>query len=844
MSGWRRMLRAGVLPIGQRRPTAGRSPAAAALGGTIAVLVLILASTNFAQDPHATHRTASLPRELVERPLPLRGGIGAAHDAVSTMSPQAQAFYDQGLAYLHSFVWIEAARSFHQALRLDPTLAMAGIGLSFAYIELNAPAEAHAALERARALAPAASMHDRLHIDVRTAQLAAEDAPHDAARLAAYRAALDEALARCPSDEELWLQRGAAESLDPSDRGQGSPPAAARFYERALQLAPNHFAAHHYLTHVFENGGRPAEALTHAAAYAAMAPAIPHAHHMHGHELRRLGRIEEAIAEFETADRLETEYFEAEHVPVELDWHYHHNLDLLATSYEYVGQMAKAERLLKAAFAIPSQLIVQEFNKREWPMFLLARGRIDEALAAANVLMNHASPIVRAAGHVEAGHAMLASARFESAAQESNAALRELKSAVDGAGLVADALEALQGEFFLRTGQREKGRAMLEEAIRKERAAPGPDNWIRALFTIERIASAARAVDDWELADRVAHQMLEHDPAYAGTHYALALAAAHAGADRAAADEFALAERHWSRADPDLPELAKVRTEKTSGRASGFLQAPDAPEPAGFHHVHLNSVDPAGSVAFYTKTFDVTKKTSLAGFEAVHSEHMYLLFTRVASPASAELDTAIWHFGWGSPDVEADYQRHVVQGVPFATPLTKLGTGTLFAYLRAPDGNLVEINTAQTNAFTHVHMFSAAPLCAADWYERFLGATRAQGRGQTPPADCHVPFAAPSEPLGVIRQPSAIVRLDDINLIIYPQQKPASLASTRGRVTDHIAVSYPDVATALDRLQKMGVKVLEGVHNFGNTVTRAAMIEGPDGVAIELVERPAGGKQP
>jgi len=838
MSGCRRMGRARVPPISRQPPTAGRLYAAATSCGavTVAALILALGSTNSAQDSHSVHRMPSLPRELVERPLALRTGVGGAHDAVSTSSREAQAFYDQGLAYLHSFVWIEAARSFHQALRLDPRLAMAEIGLSYAYVELNAPSEAHAAVERAKALAPLASAHDHLHIDVRASQLAAEDAPRDAARLATYRRALDEALAACPSDEELWLQRGIAESPDPGDRGQGSPAGSERFYERALHLAPNHVAAHHYLTHAFENTGRSEEALTHAAAYAHMAPAIPHAHHMHGHELRRLGRTQEAIAEFETANRLETEYFTTEHIPAALDWHYHHNLDLLATSYQYLGQITKAEGLLKASFALPSQLIVQEFNKREWPMFLLARGRTAEALAAASVLSSHSSPIIRATGRVEAAHAMLATGRFESAAGEANAALRELRSALDGAPVVADALEALQGELFLRTGQRENGRAMLEDVVRKARAAPGPDAWIQALFTLEAIARAAREVGDWELAGRVARQMLEHDPAYAGTHYALALAAEHAGDDRAAGNEFALAENYWSQADLDLPELADVRARRKRGRDSTLVQAQDSPETAIFHHVHLNSVDPAGAIAFYTKTFDVTKKTSVAGFDAVQSGHIYLLFTKVGTPASPELNNAIWHFGWGSPNMEADYQKHVANGVPFATPITRLPTGTVFAYMKAPDGNLVEINTAQTDAFTHVHLYSAAPFCAAEWYEKYLGATRAQGRGQPRPADCHVPFAAPSEPLGVIRQPAVTVRLDDINLIIYPQQKPDPLVSTRGRVTDHIAVSYANLGKTLDRLRKMGVEVLEGVHPFGAT-GKAAMIEGPDKVTIELVER-------
>jgi hypothetical protein len=63
-----------------------------------------------------------------------------------------------------------------------------------------------------------------------------------------------------------------------------------------------------------------------------MALAVPHARHMHGHNLRRVGRIDEAIAEFGAADALESAYVAAEQIPVEYDWHYQHNLDLLATS--------------------------------------------------------------------------------------------------------------------------------------------------------------------------------------------------------------------------------------------------------------------------------------------------------------------------------------------------------------------------------------------------------------------------------------------------------------------------------------------------------------------------------
>jgi tetratricopeptide (TPR) repeat protein len=515
---------------------------------------------------HAGHQPEAHPApsdEVVaasKRPVPLRSGIGSAHDAVGTKSAQAQAFYDQGLAYLHSYWWLEAARSFNQALTLDARLALAQAGLSIAYTELNAPAAASESLASARTLATDASEHDRAHVDLRSMQFAAEEAgTWDPAALARFREALDRALTSFPADEELWTLRGLAESQDPAERGQGSPESSIRFYEKALGLNPSHFAAHHYLTHAYENTGRINEALAEGSTYAKMAPGVPHARHMYGHNLRRAGRIGEAIAEFEKADALETGYFKAERVPVSFDWHYQHNVDLLATSYQYVGKMAKAEALLKTSFGIESSSVEQEFNKREYPVFLLARGRNRDALATATRMAAHRSAIVSAAGHVMIGRARLALGEYQAGADEANVALRQMRASPLGAGIVAAALQQLQGELFLRTGQRDKGRATLQDVAKKVRAAPGPDAWTQALFTLESIARVAREVGDWDLAGWSAVQMLEHDPNYAGTHLAIGLVAQHRGDQTAARAAFDRARQYWKDADADLPEWQVLR---------------------------------------------------------------------------------------------------------------------------------------------------------------------------------------------------------------------------------------------------------------------------------------------
>lgn len=526
-------------------------------------LFLVLVFSSVASAQHAGHAVLSIPQEVLERPVTIRTGVGAAHDDAGTKSADAQKFYDQGLAYLHNYVWIEAARSFHQALRADNNLALAHVGLSYAYIELNKTQQARQAIAAAQKLSTGASDHVKRHVDARALQMAAEDAPADTSKLLAYRQSLDGALAAFPADTELVLRRGIAESSDPADRGQGSVVGSIAYYERSITASASSGAlawpASHYLAHAFENLGRMKEAATAAERYAAANPSVPHAVHMHGHELRRLGRITEAIARFEAADKLQRDYNAREKVPAQYDWHHAHNLELLAASYQYVGQMKKAEALLKQAFDLPTNLLVQAVNKREYPAFLLARNRPADALKAAQSLLSHPSLIVQAMGQIESGFAHLSANRPGDGAAASNAALKLLRSAQGGQQLVTIELEALQGEFLLRTAQRDKGRSVMERAAQKWRSLPGPDAWTQSLFRLEAQARAARAVGDWTLAARLAQRMLEHDASYAGTHFALALVARNSGNTATAGREFDLAVKAWAAADPDLPELAIAR---------------------------------------------------------------------------------------------------------------------------------------------------------------------------------------------------------------------------------------------------------------------------------------------
>lgn len=492
-----------------------------------------------------------VPREILERPVSLRTGIGTIHDKITTSSSQAQAFYDQGLAYLNSYVWIEAARSFNQALRLDPSLAMAYLGLSDAYIGLQDLQEAAAAFEKARALSEKVSPRERAWIAIRGRYFEFLADSGNMQKYFAYRQEIASALTADPGDPLLWVLRGFADEGTPIAHGQNGGIDTVAFYQTAVTLAPDSFVGHHYLAHTFENIGPMEQAMVQSSIYAKLAPSIPHAHHMYGHELRHMGHVEDAIAEFRKADDLENAYYQSENIPAEYDWHHAHNLQLLAMCYQALGEMKAAEAAYRQAFALPAHADLSDYNRKAWPEFLLDRGRPQEALEAAQSLIRSQWSLTQFAGHAVAGRALLALGRSDDAKTELTLADQQIQAAPAGTADRFPDASLLRAELLLREKNWTEGNALMQQVEQKLQALPGPDAWSATIFQLERIAKIGRQLGDWELAESTAQKMIEHDPSYSGGYYALGLALDHNG-DPAARQQFAIANKLWNKADPGL----------------------------------------------------------------------------------------------------------------------------------------------------------------------------------------------------------------------------------------------------------------------------------------------------
>ena len=64
--------------------------------------------------------------------LPLLKTLGSHSRKVTTTSPEAQRYFDQGLRFVYGFNHGAAIRSFQEAARLDPQCAMAHWGIALA----------------------------------------------------------------------------------------------------------------------------------------------------------------------------------------------------------------------------------------------------------------------------------------------------------------------------------------------------------------------------------------------------------------------------------------------------------------------------------------------------------------------------------------------------------------------------------------------------------------------------------------------------------------------------------------------------------------------------------------
>jgi len=302
----------------------------------------------------------------------LMEGMGKSDFPITVSSPEAQAFFNQGISQLYAFWFTEAERSFMQVAELDPDAGMAywGIAMSAAgdfrpmyqvYLNPNAsvplipvPGSGYSrssdAIRKARLLQAKLTARERLYIDA----IAARHNPRTRRPDDDYAEVMRSLVKAFPEDDNaktilaLALLRG----YEPKTRDprKGTEEGISLLKE-VLAKNPDHVGAYHFFIHALEDSGNAQDAWPAAEKYPKLVTGIPHALHMPGHIYIQSGRIEEALRAFDIAGEKEQSYIAAD--PTYSREHYFHNQQFMILTLGLLGQYRRAVDESRKLMAVP-----------------------------------------------------------------------------------------------------------------------------------------------------------------------------------------------------------------------------------------------------------------------------------------------------------------------------------------------------------------------------------------------------------------------------------------------------------------------------------------------------------
>lgn len=435
-------------------------------------------------------------------------GLGTHTRPISTKSVEAQAWFDQGLAFAYGFNHDEAIRSFTRAAELDPAAAMphwgialcCGPNINYPLVDEPKAKQAWAALTRARELAAPASSVER-ELIAALGHRYADPQPAD-------RKPLDEAYARAmqalweqhPDDADVGaLCAEALMDLQPWDlwthEGVARPGTGAilQTLEQVLQLAPNHPLALHLYIHAMEASPAVAKAADEADRLRDLQPGLGHMVHMPSHIDLRLGQWQQAVIANEKAVIADARYRAAQPDQDFYRTYIAHNHHMLAFAASMQGRRELATQSIRTMLAempeswvAKNAMFVDGFHAMPYEL-ALRFGRWDELLAEPEPAEHF--PIARALRLYARGVAFAAKRQLPEARSEQTHFL-SAKAAIPAeamfslnpaADILSIAEHMLAGEILYREGQVEPALAELREAVRREDALRyiEPPDWIQ-----------------------------------------------------------------------------------------------------------------------------------------------------------------------------------------------------------------------------------------------------------------------------------------------------------------------------------------------------------------------------
>jgi tetratricopeptide (TPR) repeat protein len=448
--------------------------------------------------------------------------LGTHHRTITTSSPEAQTWFDRGLAWTYGFHHEEARRCFERAVGADPDCAMAHWGIAYvvgpnynyAWDDFD-PASlssslstAREARENAERLAPRASEVEQALIATLTARYpvieAAEGDPgwcegHAAAMRTAYQSFPDDLdVAALFAEALMNVTPWQMWDLPTGQPAEGAHTVEAReVLERALATpaARRHPGVLHMYLHLMEMSPTPEAASEAGDLLRDLVPDAGHLRHMPSHIDVLTGDYRAVIEANQAAYEADERYVAAEGVMNAYTLYRAHDLHFLVYGAMFVGDRATAlDASQRLTAGIPESLLrvesppMADFLEAFVPIrvhvlirFGMWEELIEEPLPADDELYAATTAFV----HYGRGVAYSATGRVAEAERERElfraAAARVPESRMlfnnTVADLLAIAAEMLEGELLYRRGEYDEAFAALRRSIELDDHLPYDEPW-------------------------------------------------------------------------------------------------------------------------------------------------------------------------------------------------------------------------------------------------------------------------------------------------------------------------------------------------------------------------------
>lgn len=245
-----------------------------------------------------------------------------------------------------------------------------------------------------------------------------------------------------------------------------------------------------------------------------------------------------------------------------------------------------------------------------------------------------------------------------------------------------------------------------------------------------------------------------------------------------------------------------------------LVPRPGTAQSSDYDHVHLTATNARAAVEWYGEHMGCA---AFGRDDACRVGDVQITFFE-REPTAGSVGSGVDHIGFSFEDLGARMASWKAADMTILSDIREIDGLFKLAFVEDPWGTKIEVvEDHEDLGFHHIHLRSPNPAETLAWYHEMFGGVEDQMKG----------------------------RLSGIRFgrvwLLASQQREGEPEATQGRAMDHLGWRFGDLEAAADALRSKGVEFTMDPRPYTNPLGDEMLISflvGPDGVLIEVVQRP------